>query len=162
MSEYTEVGRPFLEQLASLGWTIVDQGAGLPQDARLSLRHSFREWMLPEVFATAVRSINRTPDGKTWLTSHQLDDLRNQLLRHPNRSLLEANEAVQALLFKAQVDVNELTGEADPVVRLIDFQAPENNQFHAINQFRIDTPGCVHRSRYRVVRERDSVGRGRG
>jgi type I restriction enzyme R subunit len=39
------------------------------------------------------------------------------LLRHPNRTLLEANEAVQALLFKAQVDVNELTGEADPVVR---------------------------------------------
>ena len=25
----------------------------------------------------------------------------------------------------------------------IDFQNPENNQFHAINQFRIDTPGCV-------------------
>jgi type I restriction enzyme R subunit len=33
-----------------------------------------------------------------------LDDLRSQLLRHPNRTLLEANEAVQALLFKAQVD----------------------------------------------------------
>lgn len=39
--------------------------------------------------------------------------------------------------------VNELTGEADPVVRLIDFHHPANNQFHAINQFRIDTPGCV-------------------
>jgi hypothetical protein len=29
------------------------------------------------------------------------------------------------------------------VVRLIDFHHPENNRFHAINQFRIDTPGCV-------------------
>ena len=39
--------------------------------------------------------------------------------------------------------MNELTGEADPVVRLIDFAHPERNVFHAINQFRIDTPGCV-------------------
>ena len=29
------------------------------------------------------------------------------------------------------------------MVRLIDFAHPERNQFHAINQFRIDTPGCV-------------------
>jgi type I restriction enzyme R subunit len=32
------------------------------------------------------------------------------MLRQPNRTLLEANEAVQALLFKAQVDVNEADG----------------------------------------------------
>ncbi|MEJ1268778.1 type I restriction endonuclease [Pantoea ananatis] len=29
------------------------------------------------------------------------------------------------------------------MVRLIDFHTPANNQFHAVNQFRIDTPGCV-------------------
>ena len=28
-------------------------------------------------------------------------------------------------------------------VTLIDFVHPERNQFHAINQFRVDTPGCV-------------------
>ena len=28
-------------------------------------------------------------------------------------------------------------------MRLIDFAEPENNQFHAVNQFSIDTPGCV-------------------
>ena len=41
------------------------------------------------------------------------------------------------------MDVNEPTGEADPVVKLIDFETPANNTFHAINQFRIDTPGAV-------------------
>ena len=50
---------------------------------------------------------------------------------------------MQALFLKAQVDVNEVTGEPDPVVQLIDFAHPERNVFHAINQFRIDTPGCV-------------------
>jgi type I restriction enzyme, R subunit len=143
MSEYTEVEQPFLQQLAGQGWTVIDQGAGVPQVAALSLRDNFRQWLLPSVFDAAVQSINRTGAGHPWLTSRQLDDLRTQLLRQPNRTLLEANEAVQALLFKAQVDVNELTGESDPVVRLIDFANPGNNQFHAINQFRIDTPGCV-------------------
>jgi len=143
MSEYTEVEQPFLQQLAAQGWTVIDQGTGVPQDAALSLRGNFRQWLLPDVFDAAVSAINRTLDGREWLTRRQLEDLRNQLLRQPNRTLLEANEAIQALLFKTQVDVNELTFESDPVVRLMDFHTPENNQFHAINQFRIDTPGCV-------------------
>lgn len=143
MSEYTEVERPFLQQLAEQGWTIIDQGAGVPQDAAPSLRGNFRQFLLREMFDGAVRSINRTDDGREWLTDRQLEDLRSQLLRHPNRTLLEANEAVQAMLLKAQADLNELTGEADPMVRLIDFHNPATTQFHAINQFRIDTPGCV-------------------
>lgn len=143
MSEYSEVEQPFLQQLAEQGWTVIDQGTGIPQSAHGSLRTNFRQWLLPEVFNNAVRENNRTDEGQLWLTDRQLEDLRSQLLRQPNRTLLEANETIQALLFKAQVDVNELTGEADPVVRLIDFKTPENNQFHAINQFRIDTPGCV-------------------
>jgi type I restriction enzyme, R subunit len=41
------------------------------------------------------------------------------------------------------VDLNELTGDEFPNVQLIDFNHPERNQFIAINQFRIDTPGRV-------------------
>jgi len=90
-----------------------------------------------------VRALNRTEDGEPWLTDRQLDDLRDQLLRHPRRGLLEANEVVHGLLLKAQVDRNERTGEPDPVVKLIDFAQPERNRFRAINQFRVDTPGAV-------------------
>jgi len=144
MSEYLHVEKPFLDQLAALDWTVIDQGQGMiPSDPALSLRDHFREWLLPGVFREAVRAINCTDDGTPWLTDRQLDDLSDQILRQPNHTLLEANEAIQALLFKAQVDVNEMTGESDPVVKLIDFEHPERNQFHAINQFRIDTPGCV-------------------
>jgi len=144
MSEYLHVEKPFLDQLGALGWTVADQGYGIiPSDPAASLRVSFREWLLPEVFRNAVRGINRTADGREWLTERQLEDLRDQLIRHPSRTLLEANEAVQRLLFKAQVDVNEVTREPDPVVQLVDFAHPQRNVFHAINQFRIDTPGCV-------------------
>lgn len=144
MSEYLHVEKPFLAQLAALGWQVIDQGQGcIPADPRNSLRNTFREWFLPEVFRNAVRANNLIPDGQAWLTDRQLDELRDQILRQPNRTLLEANETTQGLLLKSQVDRNELTGEADPVVQLIDFAHPERNQFHAINQFRIDTPGCV-------------------
>jgi type I restriction enzyme R subunit len=142
MSEYTEVEQPFLQGLQQLGWEVIDQGQQIPSDPALSLRANFRQWLLPEVFNKAVAALN-THKGASWLTAKQLQDLQEQLLRQPNRTLLEANEAVQKLLFKAQVDVNEITGEQDPVARLIDFDKPENNHFLAINQFRIDTPGCV-------------------
>lgn len=143
MSEYTEVEQPFLGQLQGLGWDIIDQGQDIPSDPTKSLRQHFRQWLLPEAFNTAIRKLNTTATGEQWLTDKQLQDLQDQILRQPNRSLLEANEAIQKLLFKAQVDVNEITGEQDPVVKLIDFANPENNHFLAINQFRIDTPGCV-------------------
>lgn len=143
MSEYTEVERPFLEQLSELGWTSIDQGSEIPQDPSKCLRKNFRQWILLDVFNKAVSSINKTTSGEEWLTAKQLQDLQDEILRQPNRTLLEANEAIQKLLYKTQVDINEVMGEKDPVVKLIDFANPENNQFHAINQFRIDTPGCV-------------------
>ena len=144
MSEYLHVEKPFLDQLATQGWQVTNQGQGLiPSDPTNSLRTSFREWFLPEIFRETVRSINLTPDGKPWLTDRQLDDLRDQILRQPNRTLLEANQTTQGLFLKAQVDHNEVSGESDPVVKLIDFAHPERNRFNAINQFRVDTPGCV-------------------
>ncbi len=143
MSEYTEVEQPFLRQLMELKWLSIDQGEGIPQDPSKSLRLTFRQSLLPEVFTKAVSTINTTNGGKPWLTDKQLQDLQDQISRQPNKTLLEANEAIQKLLFKSQVDVNEVTGEQDPIVKLIDFVNPEKNTFHAINQFRIDTPGCV-------------------
>ena len=50
MSEYFQVEKPFLDQLAALGWTVIDQGYGMvPSDPAASLRGGFREWLLPEV-----------------------------------------------------------------------------------------------------------------
>jgi len=120
MSEYLHVEKPFMDQLAAMGWTVVDQGkSGIPSDPAKSLRSNFREWILPEVFRESVRALNVTDSGAPWLTDRQLADLRDQILRQPNLSLLEANEAVQKLLFKAQVDVNEVGDEEDfPVLGL--------------------------------------------
>lgn len=144
MSEYAHVEQPLLTQLDGLGWTVIDQGCQMiPQDPAASLRTTFRELVLPQVFRESIRALNQTPDGQDWLTERQLAGLIDDIFRQPGKGLLDANEAVQALLFKAQVDRNEVTGEKDPTVRLIDFVNPERNTFHAINQFRVETPGCV-------------------
>lgn len=143
MSEYAHVEKPLLDQLERLGWTAIDQGSGVPTDPAKSLRTDFSQVHLPDVFRESIRSLNTTKDGQGWLTDRQLDMLKDEIYRQPNRSLLEINEAVQGLLFKAQVDRNDVTEEDDPTVRLIDFANPTRNTFHAINQFRVDTPGCV-------------------
>ncbi|MCK4624776.1 MAG: type I restriction endonuclease subunit R [Phycisphaerae bacterium] len=144
MSEYNFVEKPFLDQLQALGWQIVDHGEhGVPTDPTISFRTSFREWVLKGIFKQSVKAINKLDDGREWLTDKQLEDLHEQLTNQPGKSLLEANEAVLKLLFKAQVDVNELTGEEYPVVKIIDFDEPISNHFVAINQFRIDTPSRV-------------------
>lgn len=143
MSEYTFVEKPFLDQLAALTWQVIDQGQGPPTDPAKSLRTSFRELALKDTFKASVRAINTTADGQPWLTDKQLDELYDELTSQPSPSLVEANEAVQKLLYRTQVDVNELTDEQYPNVKLIGFEHPERNHFLAINQFRIDTPGGV-------------------
>jgi hypothetical protein len=47
MSEYSEVEKPFLDQLATLGSTVLDQGGGIPQELGPSLRALFRKWLPP-------------------------------------------------------------------------------------------------------------------
>jgi len=143
MSEYTYVEKPFLDQLAALDWRIIDQGSGIPTDPAKSHRTNFREVILRDIFNQSVRTINVTDDGQPWLTDKQLEELHDQILHQPGTSLLEANENVLKLLYRTQVDVNEVTGEQYPNVKLIDFHHPERNRFLAINQFRIDTPGGV-------------------
>lgn len=143
MSEYTFVEKPFLDQLAALGWNVINQGTEFPSDPSRSKRSSFREIVLKDIFFDSVREINQTDDGKTWLTDYQLEYLYDQITQQSSSSLLEANETVQKLLYRTQVEVNEVTGEVDPNVQLIDFHHPERNRFHAINQFRINTPGGV-------------------
>jgi type I restriction enzyme R subunit len=92
VSTYTLRNPSSIKQLAALGWKVTGQGIRasghqgiIPSDPAESLRTSFREWFLPQVFRDAVRSINLTPNDKPWLNARQLDDLRDQMLHCRNR-----------------------------------------------------------------------------
>jgi hypothetical protein len=60
MSEYDFVEKPFLIQLAALGWEMLDQGQGFPSDPTKSLRASFGDVVFPDVFRKAVRTVPGT------------------------------------------------------------------------------------------------------
>ena len=153
MGEYNNVEKPFLDKLRDLNWHVIDQGSfGIPQDPAVSLRTSFKEVTLKQEFIKAVRKINIV-DGVSWLSDKQLEDLYLETIatEKANLSLLEANKQVFEKLIgvtKTTVAKNEVTGEENPLVKLIDFKNWDNNEFVAINQFRVDTPGG---SRYGLI-----------
>jgi type I restriction enzyme R subunit len=144
MAEYINIEKPFLDKLRQLSWQVIDQGMGVPQDAAKSLRNNFKEVILPGVLKQSIKAINKTVDGREWLTNRQLDEVVFELQNFSGKSLHEANKQVHRLLVKGtSVAVNELTGEQHPTVRLVDFKDWSNNSFIAINQFRLLTPGAA-------------------
>nr|WP_315980536.1 type I restriction endonuclease [Aliamphritea spongicola] len=143
MSEYQFVERPLLKQLESMDWQVIEQGSGIPQNPVFSLRTSFREVLLKSEFVKAIKAINLLENGQPWLTDNQLEGLFEDFSYFDTADLLKANETFLTRLYKWQVDVNEATGEQEPVVKIIDFDNWQANSFIAINQFRIDTPGGV-------------------
>ena len=143
MAEYINVEKPFLDKLRQLGWTVIDQGIGVPQEPEKSLRENFKQVLLPNEFKKSIKKINTTPDGREWLTDKQLDEILFEIQNFAGKSLHEANKEIHRLLLKGtSVSRNELTGEQDPTVRLVDFKNYTNNSFITINQFRLLTPGA--------------------
>ncbi|MEI6048816.1 MAG: HsdR family type I site-specific deoxyribonuclease [Bacteroidota bacterium] len=143
MAEYINVEKPFLDKLRQLGWTVINQGQGVPQDPQKSLRQNFKQVLLPNFFKESIKAINKTADGREWLTDKQLDELLFEIQNFSGKSLHEANKEIHRLLLKGTtVNKNELTGEQNPTVRLVDFKNYDKNNFVAINQFRLLTPGA--------------------
>ena len=145
MSEYTFVERPFLQQLQSLGWQVIDQGEAPVHYPEASMRSTFRDWILRDEVIRQIQKINLTDDGYEWISDKQAQDVLSELLNLPFTSLLEANKHIFHKLVDdyPKTDRNELTNEEYPNIKLIDFDRPEQNSFIAINQFRIETPGML-------------------
>jgi hypothetical protein len=57
MAEYINVEKPFLDKLRQLGWQVIDQGIGVPQDPAKSLREHFKQVLLPISFKGTERIV---------------------------------------------------------------------------------------------------------
>ena len=57
MAEYLNVEKPFLDKLRQLGWQVIDQGQGIPQDATKSLRSDFKEVTLTHIAALNLSNV---------------------------------------------------------------------------------------------------------
>lgn len=137
LDEYSHVEKPFLEQLAGLGWDVLE--LQMQQQPEQSFRMSFSEVVLKPKLRQALFKIN------PFLTDAQLDELERKITTFQKNSLLENNQQVlHYLLENTTVSKNEQTGELSPTVRFIDFDNLENNSFTAISQFKVVVTGTDH------------------
>jgi type I restriction enzyme, R subunit len=142
--EYIHVERPILKQLAEQGgkddqkWTVLelDMWGQTPQD---SFRESFDDFFMQSKLLKALDRINKDKNGDSFLTEDHKDDLIRRITSYESRDLLQINETftTQFLFDNHKVD-NEKTGEKGLPVKLIDFENPENNEYLAVSQFRLN------------------------
>jgi type I restriction enzyme R subunit len=137
LDEYSHVEKPFLEQLAGLGWDVLE--LQMQQQPGQSFRTSFSEVVLKPKLREALVKIN------PFLTDAQVDELERKITTFQKSSLLENNQQVlHYLLENTTVSKNEQTGELSPTIRFIDFDNLENNSFTAISQFKVVVTGTDH------------------
>lgn len=140
LNEYTKVELPLIEQLQLMGWEFIEGNKFVPY---VTERENFRQVLLQERLRKAIHRINVDEEGNPWLDASRINDAVNQLERLSTHKLMESNQAASVILSKGvQVESDpDRFGGREPTVRFIDFENPDNNEFLAINQFRVDEPG---------------------
>lgn len=138
--EYAKVEKPLLDQLAGLGWQVIE---GSKSDAAATERESFYHSILGARLRAALLKLNPGPDGSPWLDESRLSEVVSSLSRSEAGKLIELNERMTERLLEG-VPVSGLPNwdqGRSQRVRFINFDRPERNDFLAINQFRVDEPG---------------------
>lgn len=138
--EFNLVEEPFLDQLVSMGWKHTTGSVDFPS---VTDRDTFRQVLLLDDLRRGLHRINLDEEGSPWLDQARIGQAVSALRHHGALNLLEANEEVHELLIKGTV-VEGLPGwdhgKGKPA-HYIDWDDPDNNEFRAINQFRVDEPG---------------------
>lgn len=131
LDERNHVEKPLLDQLAGLGWQVLDlDSKQQPGDA---FRENFTEVVMLPVLRQQLKVIN------PWLEDDQVEEVVKQLTANwPGTSLIQNNRhAFNLLLENTSVSENRKTGEKSPTVRFIDFNHRDNNRFIAVCQFKV-------------------------
>lgn len=141
-NEYTEVEKPFIDQLVGMKWQYLPGDIEVPD---LTERTSFREVLLKKRLREALRRINVDSDGEPWIDDARIDQALGQVERIPGVHLVEVNQAATEVLLRGAVvdaDPGDPAGRSR-TARFIDFDHPERNDFLVVNQFRVDPAWAV-------------------
>lgn len=128
--ELTQVENPAVEVLARhLGWT---ERTAREADA---LRPSRKEPVLVGLLKQKIRDLN------PWISEENIDRVAYQLTSIPAASVLEANEKIHVMLDIGTTVLQGFGdgwGERSGMVRLIDYDEIENNDFAVIEQYLVE------------------------
>ena len=103
MGERFFVEKPFLDQLATLDWEVIDQGQGVPTDPDEESADQF-PGSHPQRCLPAKPARDQPDRARPTLADRQADwgTDRGDCSTSPAKSLVEANEAVLKLLYRAR------------------------------------------------------------
>lgn len=136
--EYTDVEKPFIDQLVGQGWEFL---AGSLEDPAATHRESFAQVVMQPLLRERLRQINLR-DGEPWIDEARLDQAVAAITRLPASKVLEANRLATELLHDG-LPVEGLEGwdgGRGQVLRYIDWEEPANNVFTVVNQFKVKCP----------------------
>ena len=140
--EWEWVERPLLEHLFSLGWETLVWSER--QADGVDFRLSDRDVLLERRLGSALEKINRGPDGKPWLDESRISTAVAELRSMPaGAKLLEANRLSTELLLGGVTvaGLDGWDGGRDQIVDYVDWDDWEANDFLAVSQFTVATPG---------------------
>ena len=139
LDERNHVEKPLLDQLAGLGWEVIDL-TDVRQTPAATHRQSFTEVVMVPVLRERLKVIN------PWLEADQVEEVVKQLTASfPSTGLLENNKHLfQLLLENTSVSENRQSGEKSPTVCFVDFTTRDNNRFIAVCQFKVRVLGTEH------------------
>jgi len=129
--EYADAERPALDALQTLGWEVVDQQRTTWDDPRESASSAVLE---PKLRA-AVERLN------PWIEENNLRKAVREIQQVAGTSTMAENEEIHEKLIRHTSIPQDLGhGRQNQTVRYIDYDDPANNDFFALNQFRVDGP----------------------
>ncbi|AXY43896.1 type I restriction endonuclease subunit R [Halomonas sp. JS92-SW72] len=136
--EYTDVEKPFIDQLVGQGWEFL---AGSVDDPAVTHREGFAQVVMEPLLRERLREINLR-DGQPWLDEARLDQAVAAITRLPASRVLEANQqATELLLGGLPVEgLKGWDGGRGQTLRYIDWEEPANNVFTVVNQFKVKCP----------------------
>lgn len=145
MSERLYTEKPLLDQLASLGWKIIDLDKttrNLPEDSN---RDSLADVIMRKELHSAILRLN------PWLKEEQIEPLIDEFTNYGMQTnALEINRLIQKRLIDGLTADNLDTGAANEPVRLFDFKNLEKDKFDikksknsyiAVCQLKVKIPG---------------------
>lgn len=133
--EYIYSEKPTIDQLIGMGWQYI---AGSWDNPQVTGRENFKQVLISDRLKTAIERINLDDNGNPWLDDTQINAAASQLERLGAQRLMEANQTATELLLKGTTILGQ--DGKQHTVHFIDFEHPENNDFLAINQYRVDPP----------------------
>ncbi len=139
-TEFECVEKPFMELLDKLGWeTILSKEDSNKFVPILTFRSNFDEIIIEDRLRTKLKELN------SWLDNEQIEEAIQEIKRVGLRKgLVKANEDFLSLLLEPPAYKNKSNvQEKSRSIKIIDFEEVIKNDFLAINQFRVNTPGTL-------------------